>query len=144
MAIKLLAVGEVRHITHPDDKENPTVFTLQPTSQRVDTWVRDQVYARVATVDPDNPKDEGHMSVLYSPGLAGLLTMATHLRNIENLQDADGKPVVIKRQKITLYGGLEHEFVDPVSFDHIPPKVQAWLLAEINKEVKPTGEDAGK
>lgn len=122
MARKAFISGATKRISHPDDKDNPTIYIIQSIPFRVTNWVRDNAFTTVPGV-----------GMHFNAGRSASLSLQAGLQGIENLLGADGKPVAIEQTVIALAGGGKHVCVSESALDLIPPEDATWLTLEIAK-----------
>lgn len=135
MARKAFISGATKRISHPDDTENPTIYTIQAIPYRVTNWVRDNSFVAVPGV-----------GVQFHAGRSASLSLQVGLQAVENLLGPDGEPVKIESTVIALNGGGKHVCVAESALDLLPPGDATWLTLEIQKfsgvvedEVKKSG-----
>lgn len=128
MARKAFVAGAEKRISHPDDKENPTVYVIQAIPFRIRSWISDQAME----------VGSNH----YASGKIAALGLQAGLKNIENLLDEGGNAIPISTSHIKA-NGLTHECIDVKHLDQIPPGDVAWLQSELLKFTT-TSEDEVK
>lgn len=122
MARKAFISGATKRISHPDDTENPTIYTIQAIPYRVTNWVRDNSFVAVPGV-----------GVQFHAGRSAALSLQVGLLGVENLLGADDQPVKIDTTVIHLNGNGKHVCVSETVLDLIPPSDTTWLTLEIQK-----------
>ncbi len=133
MARKAFISGATKRISHPDDTENPTVYIIQAIPFRVTNWIRDNSFTTIPG-----------QGVQFNAGRSTSLSLQVGLSGIENLLDAEGKPVAIEQTVIPLAGGGKHVCVAESVLDLIPPSDATWLTLQIAKFTGVTEDEVKK
>jgi hypothetical protein len=133
MARKAFVAGATKRISHPDDKDNPTIYIIQALPYRVTNWIRDNAFTTL-------PGIGSH----FHAGRTAQMNLQAGLLGIENLLGPDGKAVEIKTTTIDLAGGGKHTCVDPTALDLLTMEDAAWLSDQIIHFSTATEEEVKK
>ena len=137
MAIRALNLHTTKKISHPDDKDEPTIFEIGAIDTRTLSKLNDA--ALVVGMDPNQPDAEADVK-LANKTLA-FETVQFGLRGWENLRDDKGDIKFETESRVI--GAKKYEIAKGDLVSLIPEDVVQWLSDEIKKLNNVSKTEAG-
>jgi hypothetical protein len=127
MAIKALNLHDVKTVTHPDDKNDPTKWEIAVIDSRVLGMIQDK--ATKLTVDADDP--DADTGVEVSQNEVNFLIVQFGLKGWSHFIGENGDIVYETEDKVL--GSKKYSIAKSDILSSIPQDVLQWLASEIMK-----------
>lgn len=138
MAIQALNLHDVKEISHPSDKTDPTIWVIGAVDSRVLATIQDK--ATDIQIDTQNP--DGEAGIRINQNEANIKKVQFGLRGFVNFSGEKGE-VSFKTETKHISGKPYDVCADEV-LASIPTEVLNWLSDEISKLNSITSKDAKK
>ena len=124
MAIKALNLMNSKDVTHPEDKDNPTVWSLAALDSRTTGFLADKNTVFTANA-------EGEQDVKISANDLMFMTVQFGLRGFVNFIDHEGNEVQFKTET-KVVGNKSYDVCSSEIVALIPVDVVRWLAEQIS------------
>ena len=125
MAITAINISDTKTISHPDDKVNPTIWTIGAVDSRIYGKLNDA--SLVVGVDPSNPDTDADVKLARN-GLA-FEVVQFGLKGFENFKDQKGDVAYATEDKVI--GAKKYQVAKGDLLARVPGHVLQWLSAQI-------------
>lgn len=136
MAIRAINLTAIKHVSHPDDKDEPTIFNIGALDSRISGMLADD--SLVVGVN-QNGEDED-ADVKMARNQLAFKTVQFGLRDFTGFIDDDGEVTYATEKKSV--GGKAYDVAKQDIVARIPSDVLTWLSDEIS-QLNNLGEQEG-
>lgn len=129
MAIRAVNLHQTKSVSHPDDKEDPTVFEIGAVDSRVMGHLRDKSTKVSFTQSDAETNPDAEAGVQVNNHELNFRTVQFGLKGFVNFKDDNGD-IALKTESVTV-GSRRYDVMHGDIVSLLPDYVIEWLAAQI-------------